>query len=78
MSKTVRREILIPQPRAQVWQWVRHGSRMSDGKVVPAEWLPTEKWFFGVRQPEGGPVSWTLLSRRGTPDKGDDSRQLLP
>jgi malate synthase len=23
--------------RAQVWQWVRHGSRMSDGKVVTAE-----------------------------------------
>ena len=23
--------------RAQVWQWVRHGARMSDGKVVTAE-----------------------------------------
>ena len=22
--------------RAQVWQWVRHGARMSDGKIVTA------------------------------------------
>jgi hypothetical protein len=48
--------IVCPPCRSQLWQWVRHGAKTSEGRAVTPDWV-AQLLEQEVREGEGGRVA---------------------